>query len=125
MVKITLYKIKDSCRDLEYHCHNHFNRALTCMKDNPDSCKLVSEYLNLCLINEKLCSYICCICCNSNKMNNSLKSECKKKCNEMKKCCENIKKSKKKMKNIDLDHLGVGKMIEKCNTCIDLMEKFK
>jgi len=112
MGKSILHDIKEKCRSLEHHCHNHINRALTCMKDNPDSCKLVGDYLNLCMVNEKLCSYVCCLCCNIEKINKPCKDECKQKCDKMIECCEKINKSK--MENVNLKHLGIPEMIKKC-----------
>ena len=64
------------------------------------------------MVNEKLCSYVCCLCCNIEKINKPCKDECKQKCDKMIECCEKINKSK--MENINLKHLGIPEMIKKC-----------
>lgn len=77
-------KCKNMCNELKDICHNTKNRVIEKMCEcKKTECKLLAKYLQLLMMTETLCTYICLCCCEDEKVTPSIKSELNQKCKSL------------------------------------------
>ena len=82
MEKVT--KCKHMCGELNQMCHNTKNRVIEKMCEcKKTDCKVLAKYLQLLMMTETLCNYICLCCCEDEKVTPSIKSELNQKCKSL------------------------------------------
>ena len=85
-----LHSFRTRCSSIQSCCHKNINRILELMVKHPNNSKHLEKYAKLCLVNEKLCEYLCNCCCNSDKISKYMLLEYKEKCGEMSKLCKKL-----------------------------------
>ena len=80
----SLYPLNDDCSLLQKMCHRTINRILELIVKHPEHSKILSEYVKMCIVMEKLCDCISCNCCNDDSVSKNLIRELSDKCLDLK-----------------------------------------
>ena len=121
MEKVT--KCKNMCGELNKICHNTKNRVIEKMCEcKKTDCKVLAKYLQLLMMTESLCNYICLCCCEDEKVSSSIKSELNQKCKGL------VNTSDKLLERLSKEHCDYLRCNEIKNisqNCIDFDMKQK
>ena len=79
---VNVYKCKSVCEELQITCHNTKNRIIEKMCEcEKEKCKVLGDYLQILMVLESLCSYVCICCCEQESLSSPIMKELKSKCN--------------------------------------------